>query len=844
MPALSARRPSLCVLCAFAARPWHAQPQRLVPRIQVAHRSATSSGSGSGSRRSSNSNSNSNSSSSSSSSNSSNSNSNSNSSNNTTNTNTNTNTKNGYGGRPGAFRNGRASKSATFNPLSSRNSFRYAGSPPADALRTVVDSKLGKLRLEFTEPGFLDSLQLTQEQFAKEWRAFDMAIGAWVKQAGRELSDLVREAQRGKDTLETRLRYLFYAQTCGGRFTTAELENQKEVADLRHPAEWYPATRELPRVVHMHVGPTNSGKTYHALQRLEAASSGIYLGPLRLLAHEVFTRLNAKGKPCALVTGEEQRIPDGHAPPMYSCTVEMAPLNTKFDVAVIDEIQMINHPERGWAWTQAFLGLQAREMHLCGEARTVDMMRQLCALVGDELHVHEYERLTPLQVLPRSLGGKLNKLEKGDCLVAFTVVGIHALRREIEKQTGKKCAIVYGSLPPETRAQQARLFNDPDNEYDYLVASDAIGMGLNLAIKRVIFESTMKSNGVKYVPLQVSEIKQIAGRAGRYKTAADAVSDSTPTAEGAEPKAAKKEKEKEKTVGWCTTLDQIDHDALKTGMSSEPEPIETAGLFPPSLIVERFANYFPPGTPFSYILLRLHEISEIHPRFHLCGLKEQLAIADAIHTIKNLSIQDRIMICSAPCNMRDAAEKTFLRTLAECIADGKSGNLLELPNLPLHVMDGPAKGDRAYLYSLEQLHKMVVLYLWLSYRFPNVFTTRSLAIYTKKLLEDQIESTLTGFSYTELRLKQKEKRDRERLKRSNEADEAVHERERQMPAPPGMPAEARDIVNDKHAFAEGAPTTDDVDEYPEEPVEDASPPAELDSVLEEAKGKKQRAAGG
>ena len=107
-------------------------------------------------------------------------------------------------------------------------------------------------------------------------------------------------------------------------------------------------------------------------------------------------------------------------------------------------------------------------------------MRELCALVGDKVHVHEYERLTPLEVQAQSLRGNLNRLEKGDCIVAFTVLGIHALRREVEKKTGKKCAIVYGSLPPETRAQQARLFNDPDNDYDFLVASDAIGMGLNL----------------------------------------------------------------------------------------------------------------------------------------------------------------------------------------------------------------------------------------------------------------------------------------------------------------------------------------------------------------------------
>lgn len=426
LPALPARRDSLSLLRAhaFASAIRPAPPPCLLPRVQVAYRRTTS------------------------------------------------------GTGPTKDRLNRHNGRGHFNPLDHR--VRNDPETLLKANRSTVNEKLEKLRDEFTQPHFLSSLQLDREQFDAQWKRFDSAITAWVKKGGRELVDLVQQAAKGKATLETRLRYLFYAQTCGGRFTTAELENQKQVADLRYPAEWYPATREVPRVVHMHVGPTNSGKTYHALQRLEAAKSGIYLGPLRLLAHEVFTRLNAKGRPCALVTGEEQRVPEGGAPPMYSCTVEMAPLNTKFDVAVIDEIQMINHHERGWAWTQAFLGLQAREIHLCGEARTVTMMRELCALIGDEIHIHEYKRLTPLKVQDKSLFGKLSMLEKGDCIVAFTVVGIHALRREIEKQTGKKCAIVYGSLPPETRAQQAKLFNDPDNEYDYLVASDAIGMGLNL----------------------------------------------------------------------------------------------------------------------------------------------------------------------------------------------------------------------------------------------------------------------------------------------------------------------------------------------------------------------------
>jgi ATP-dependent RNA helicase SUPV3L1/SUV3 len=325
------------------------------------------------------------------------------------------------------------------------------------------------------------------------------------------------------------------------------------------------------------------------------------------------------------------------------------------------------------------------------------------------------------------------------------------------------------------------------------------------AIKRVVFESTVKSNGVDFVRLETSEIKQIAGRAGRYKTAHQAVSDASPKsiadnavdpAIGLDDKPESKVPETQ-TVGWVTTLDAIDHNNLKAGMRQEPEPITTAGLFPPSLIIERFANYFPPGTPFSYIMLRLHEISLIHPRFHLCRLKDQLSIADCIHSVKNLSVQDRIMICAAPINVRNKPEREFLRSLAQCIGEGQSGNLLDLTTVPLFVMDEPPASGRAYLYKLENLHKMLVCYLWLSYRFPNVFTTRPLANYTKKLVEDQIEKTLTDAALLETaraKLKQKRNLATNTVYGQNETD--VENTDEKIPATPGMPAEAKENLND------------------------------------------------
>ena len=296
---------------------------------------------------------------------------------------------------------------------------------------------------------------------------------------------LIRSLQQafmsnGESGVDIQLKYSYHGLLASRKFSKDDIENQEKLADLRYPVEWYPATRAIQRKIVLHVGPTNSGKTYHALKRLEQAETGIYAGPLRLLAHEVYTRLNAKGKLCDLVTGDEKVVQGSGGAQMKSCTVEMVPLNTDVDVAVIDEIQMIGHKERGWAWTQAFLGLKAKEVHLCGEERSVPLIRELAASMGDEMEIHTYKRLSPLETMSTSLRRRLGSLRKGDCVVVFSRVGIHAMKKEIENVTQKRVAVVYGSLPPEVRAQQAKLFNDPDNDYDILVASDAIGMGLNL----------------------------------------------------------------------------------------------------------------------------------------------------------------------------------------------------------------------------------------------------------------------------------------------------------------------------------------------------------------------------
>ena len=215
------------------------------------------------------------------------------------------------------------------------------------------------------------------QDFESIWKEFSskllpapkMAFGLGNDKQDMSIVDDLRVAygDRGTNGLDDRIRYAFYGHLTGSRFTKVDIKNQRMLADLRYPSEWFPATRAVKRKIHLHVGPTNSGKTYHALQRLEQADRGIYAGPLRLLAHEVYTRMNAKGKRTALITGEERRMaPDydvkENPNELGAYTVEMVPMNSVLDVAVIDEIQMIGSTERGWAWTQALLGVKAREV--------------------------------------------------------------------------------------------------------------------------------------------------------------------------------------------------------------------------------------------------------------------------------------------------------------------------------------------------------------------------------------------------------------------------------------------------------------------------------------------------
>jgi ATP-dependent RNA helicase SUPV3L1/SUV3 len=335
-----------------------------------------------------------------------------------------------------------------------------------------------------------------------------------------------------------------------------------------------------------------------------------------------------------------------------------------------------------------------------------------------------------------SLRGDLSRLQKGDAVVGFSRVNLHALKRRIETDTGRRCAIVYGGLPPEVRAQQAQLFNDPNNDYDFIVASDAIGMGLNLEVRRVVFEATNKFDGVERRMLSTSEIKQIGGRAGRYRT------------QRTESQADSADQDK---VGLVTTMDRQDLGVVQQAFMSDAKDIPKAMLGPPAGVIEQFATFFPPDTPLSFLLLRLQETATISSMYRLHIDQAVLQISDAIQDIP-LTIWDKLIFSYAPVNLRIQSLVAVLRALAKAVAYNTSGHLLDIAEMPLEVLDEEPSVSKTldYMHQLEALHTSVSLYTWLSYRFPSVFISQEMAFHVRTLVEERLIALLEELDFTDL----------------------------------------------------------------------------------------------
>ncbi|KOM95733.1 RNA helicase [Clostridium botulinum] len=276
----------------------------------------------------------------------------------------------------------------------------------------------------------------------------------------------------------------------------------------KNPKDEYKEVRHMNRKFYLHLGETNTGKTYNSMERLKESKKGIYLSPLRILALENFEKLNKEGIMCNLITGEEE-IKKEKAQHVC-CTIEKLDINEEYDVAIIDEIQMIDDDQRGSAWTRAILALRCKEIHVCGALNTKELIINIIEDCGDEYELKEYFRNIPLKIEEEAF--KLKDIKKGDALVTFSKKKVLQLA-DYYGDLGIKTSVIYGNLPPEVRKKQYEQFMSGDT--NILITTDAIGMGVNLPIRRIVFMDIRKFDGNDMRYLTSQEIKQIGGRAGR-----------------------------------------------------------------------------------------------------------------------------------------------------------------------------------------------------------------------------------------------------------------------------------------------------------------------------------------
>ena len=256
------------------------------------------------------------------------------------------------------------------------------------------------------------------------------------------------------------------------------------------------------------LGPTNTGKTHVAIEKMLAFKTGIFGLPLRLLAREVYDKCVDKVgvEKVALITGEEKIIPS--TADYFICTVESMPKNKEVDFVAIDEIQMCADRERGHIFTERLLESRGKKLTMFLGSQVMESI--ISELVGSV----EFEKKERFSKLSYSGIKKISRLERKVAIIAFSIEEVYAIAELVRRQKGG-AAVIMGSLSPKTRNSQVGLYQSGD--VDYLIATDAIGMGLNMDINEIYFSNLKKFDGKKTRRLNLIEMSQIAGRAGRYK---------------------------------------------------------------------------------------------------------------------------------------------------------------------------------------------------------------------------------------------------------------------------------------------------------------------------------------
>lgn len=461
--------------------------------------------------------------------------------------------------------------------------------------------------------------------------------------------------------------------------------------DLDNFAHSFAKARALKRHHHFYLGPTNSGKTHHAIQTLIAAKSGVYLAPLRLLAMEIRDRLIATGVPCNLITGEEHVLIPGAQ--HTASTIEMMNPSKPVDVAVIDEIQMLQDPDRGSAWTTALIGVPARQVFVCGANSVTAPCLQVLNYLNETYEITQLARLTPLILEDASICGKRYskpklklQLKKGDAIIAFSRKDVLTLSARL-RQWSFSVASIYGALSPEVRRTESERFHS--GVADILVATDAIGMGLNLPIRRVIFANIHKFDGIASRLLNATEVRQIAGRAGRH---------------GIYP------------IGYVNVLEDdervhIDH-MLSTDDTIPLTALPISLAFTQLEAVAKKLNTWRIAECFEYAAQRMQAS---HPLFQYGAINSQYAQALLIDThAPKMALKDKFVLVCAPISIQVPIETDYFLL---CVQSIYSHQARALPQAPAWLSSDNPK----HLEEAENLSQNISLYAWLSYKFPQIF---------------------------------------------------------------------------------------------------------------------------
>ncbi len=487
-----------------------------------------------------------------------------------------------------------------------------------------------------------------------------------------------------------------------------KLKKQREALlarTIRDFKNLFPTARELRRKLIFHVGPTNSGKTYTAMKALEKADTGYYLAPLRLLALEGYENLKADGTAVSLITGEEQ-IMDEYATHISS-TIEMLNFNIDVDVCVIDEVQMLSDRDRGWAWANAIIGAPAKTVYMTGSIDALEAIEALAEWLGEELEVVYFERKNPLSLMKSAT--PLNAIEPKTAVIAFSRKDVLQLKQQLSRH--HRVSVVYGNLSPEVRREEARRFREGETEI--LVATDAISMGLNLPIKTILFSKDSKFDGEKRRTLIPSEVIQIAGRAGRY---------------GIEEKGY---------VGALTpailkTVHEQFHKALKPislplNVMANLEHIMLVGKILETSNLEEILRFFIKHMTFD-------------GPFRVANLENLIEIARYTDQYE-IDLSSKYHMACAP-----------LSTQSPYLVEVFSSYIAHMEvQKPVPYHENKLYGDYAEsmetLLHIEDLVKEVSLYLWLNYRFPEIFFEPDKAIQARGKLNAYIENTLKNAQF-------------------------------------------------------------------------------------------------